>query len=99
MKNIQARLVASSAWQQLVTAVKTLFSQIVIVEIIINGYIGARSDDDGKDDNHGDQTMKKRCYQVRGEVAAASRQAAEQLNGVGQQHPQQVRPSFTTQLG
>ena len=32
---------------------------MVIVEIIINGYIGACSDDDGKDDNHGDQTMKK----------------------------------------
>ena len=69
------------------------------VEIIINGYISACSDDDGRDDNHGDQNMKKRCSQVRGEVAAASRQAAEQLNGVGQQHPQQVRPSFTTQLG
>ena len=52
IKNIQARLVASSAWQQLVTAVKTLFSVIVIVEIIIIGYIGACSDDDDKDDNH-----------------------------------------------
>ena len=47
------------------------------MEIIINGYIGACSDDDGKDDDHGDQTMKKDVlrYEVK-----SRQQVGKQLN-------------------
>ena len=50
---------------------------MVTVEIIINGYIFACSDDDGKDDNHGDQTMKKDVLRYE---AKSRQQVAKQLN-------------------
>ena len=50
---------------------------MVTVEIMFIGYIFACSDDDGKDDNHGDQTMKKDV--IRCEVKSRQ-QVDKQLN-------------------
>ena len=78
-KDIQARLVASSAWQQLVTAVKkTWFSVIVIVEITINGDVGDYSDDDGRDDNRDVKSMRK--IDVIRYEAKSQQQVGKQLN-------------------